>query len=490
MSDAGPVDVPAADQDRPPVRDDAGGDPERPDASQARPDTADKADAPDETDRSDTQVHSSETQGGQPADRSSSYNNPLRRIARDRSDPGQPLLADRATSVADARQVRDTSDVAGQQQRGDRRDRLAPDERAERDRMAEPHNGAAFPFDSPTLIEHEQARFLELFAYAIADPEAHFHLRGGGSKVGDHDYNLELSHRRAESVRDFLIEQGVDPSRITISAVGTDIADPMDPAWDVAEHRIVEVTVSYVVDFEPDVVDADAADVDTPATFEDSEQGLVVLEPILQAAADGYQAFARLHNEWVDYDSFEAGRQAFVEAGHKAWDFLTTANFWRRVEAVAEAAGVAAESMFWDWYAARQAKELTELRTEYFRDWSSGLLAGLHGKPPPKAPSDKLREARMQVGYTAASKLSPAARRNVIAGLLRKGHPGFTLPSGRPAPEREWAAGVRAIGFQRDGLQELFRQEVKANRGGPTKLDGRPPSQQLHRPRRPAGSEG
>jgi len=53
-----------------------------------------------------------------------------------------------------------------------------------------------------------------------------FSVEGHTDSVGDEDFNADLSKRRADVVRDFLEQQGVEPQRL--KAVGRGESDPVD----------------------------------------------------------------------------------------------------------------------------------------------------------------------------------------------------------------------------------------------------------------------
>jgi outer membrane protein OmpA-like peptidoglycan-associated protein len=70
-------------------------------------------------------------------------------------------------------------------------------------------------------------------------------LVGHADYQGDADANLRLSQRRAERVRDALIDRGVEPGRLTVSAVGE--ADPLVDGQRVIDNR-VNRRVEFVVE--------------------------------------------------------------------------------------------------------------------------------------------------------------------------------------------------------------------------------------------------
>lgn len=62
--------------------------------------------------------------------------------------------------------------------------------------------------------------------------------------IGSDSYNLDLSRRRAEAVRDFLIDRGVGPARITARGYGEAYpVAPNDTATGCQQNRRVEVVV-------------------------------------------------------------------------------------------------------------------------------------------------------------------------------------------------------------------------------------------------------
>ncbi len=77
------------------------------------------------------------------------------------------------------------------------------------------------------IIKPEYRPLLDEFAVEIdnARPDYSFAVKGHTDNVGGREYNQELSERRARAVRDYLVEQGVDPDRLEVEAYGED--DPL-----------------------------------------------------------------------------------------------------------------------------------------------------------------------------------------------------------------------------------------------------------------------
>ncbi len=77
-----------------------------------------------------------------------------------------------------------------------------------------------FRTDEHVLADTTGGRLAELAGGLASMPDIRVELDGFADERGDAKYNLELSRKRAEFVRDQLISAGVSPSRIRISAHG------------------------------------------------------------------------------------------------------------------------------------------------------------------------------------------------------------------------------------------------------------------------------
>jgi OmpA-OmpF porin, OOP family len=84
---------------------------------------------------------------------------------------------------------------------------------------------------------------LRNLAQALQSPAllgAHFAIEGHTDAKGRADYNQKLSQQRAQAVRDFLAQQGVDGVRLQASGKGSsELAKPQDPF--AAENRRVRI---------------------------------------------------------------------------------------------------------------------------------------------------------------------------------------------------------------------------------------------------------
>lgn len=100
-----------------------------------------------------------------------------------------------------------------------------------------------FELNSSELTEQARAN-LEQIAIALKDPRlaaATFLVEGHTDATGPEAYNLTLSKRRAEAVRNFLLERGLAAKRITAIGLGESsprAADAFDPS-----NRRVEIRI-------------------------------------------------------------------------------------------------------------------------------------------------------------------------------------------------------------------------------------------------------
>lgn len=98
-----------------------------------------------------------------------------------------------------------------------------------------------FRFDQSTLDDTAKSMLFVLVRELRGNPELALDLEGYTDSKGSHQYNVRLSQRRVESVRRYLIEQGVEQHRIRASARG-----PLGGAA-VPEERKRRVDVKLVV---------------------------------------------------------------------------------------------------------------------------------------------------------------------------------------------------------------------------------------------------
>lgn len=86
------------------------------------------------------------------------------------------------------------------------------------------HETVLFSFDSDVIHEIGRQLLDEVVEIGENCPDVGVRIEGHTDSVGDKDYNIELSKRRADSVVAYLVQKGVSPGRM--SAVGMGFSQP------------------------------------------------------------------------------------------------------------------------------------------------------------------------------------------------------------------------------------------------------------------------
>jgi outer membrane protein OmpA-like peptidoglycan-associated protein len=87
-------------------------------------------------------------------------------------------------------------------------------------------NDILFDFNSAALRAESQQTLRDLAANFQRYPDETVSVEGHTDNIGSPEYNQGLSERRAYSVRDYLVNQGVQPTRVT--AIGFGETRPKD----------------------------------------------------------------------------------------------------------------------------------------------------------------------------------------------------------------------------------------------------------------------
>ncbi len=86
------------------------------------------------------------------------------------------------------------------------------------------YHGVFFDFDQDVI----KPEFIPLFENAVyvlnQNPELTVEIQGHTDNIGDAEYNIKLSERRAQAVKDYLVENGISAERLTIRGLG--MSDP------------------------------------------------------------------------------------------------------------------------------------------------------------------------------------------------------------------------------------------------------------------------
>ncbi len=102
-----------------------------------------------------------------------------------------------------------------------------------------------FVTNESTLLPAATASLNNVAAALKATPDRNIIVEGHTDSVGSHAYNMDLSQRRAEAVRLYLISQGVPQEMIKAQGIGPDrpVADNRSPEGR-ANNRRVEIIIS------------------------------------------------------------------------------------------------------------------------------------------------------------------------------------------------------------------------------------------------------
>jgi len=77
-----------------------------------------------------------------------------------------------------------------------------------------------FKFDSYELTEESKHELDKLVRFLKENPTVKIEIAGHTDDVGSHEYNMTLSEKRAKSVYDYLVSQGISPDRLTYKGYG------------------------------------------------------------------------------------------------------------------------------------------------------------------------------------------------------------------------------------------------------------------------------
>ena len=79
-----------------------------------------------------------------------------------------------------------------------------------------------YDFDSADLTEAARSLLLAKVPVMQATPQIHIRITGNTDSRGSSEYNLALGLRRAAEAKAFLVNNGIDASRLTITSMGSE----------------------------------------------------------------------------------------------------------------------------------------------------------------------------------------------------------------------------------------------------------------------------
>ncbi|MGD2167400.1 MAG: OmpA family protein [Gammaproteobacteria bacterium] len=155
--------------------------------------------------------------------------------------------AELARAAAAEEAARRAEAAANQAARDDLRNRLnaaLPTRESDRGLVSE-IGGVQFATGAATINPGARESLARFAGIVAAFPRLQFSIEGHTDNVGSAETNNELSYRRASAVRDYLIGQGIDPSRIDVMGFGfTRPAASNDTVEGRARNRRVEIILS------------------------------------------------------------------------------------------------------------------------------------------------------------------------------------------------------------------------------------------------------
>jgi peptidoglycan-associated lipoprotein len=89
-----------------------------------------------------------------------------------------------------------------------------------------------FDYDAYNLDSDDQRSLSSQIAWLKQFPSTRVEVQGHADERGTRDYNIALGERRAQSVKSFLVAQGIAENRIQTISFGKD--KPLDPGHDEA----------------------------------------------------------------------------------------------------------------------------------------------------------------------------------------------------------------------------------------------------------------
>jgi len=98
-------------------------------------------------------------------------------------------------------------------------ERQAPDEPEQMERITLDAD-TQFDFDAATLTDRGKRDLDRVVEAAKTAEEPEVRISGYTDRIGPETYNEDLSKRRAEAVRDYLVQNGIPENAVTVSAQG------------------------------------------------------------------------------------------------------------------------------------------------------------------------------------------------------------------------------------------------------------------------------
>ncbi len=138
----------------------------------------------------------------------------------------QARMAEAAKQKAAQQSAIDEENLAAQKRAAAEQEMAAQQTEAARKKFV--NQRVYFAFDDASLGPDALEVMAEKAKWMRANPDADILIAGNCDERGTEEYNLALGARRADAARDYLVNAGIDPSRIKTISYGEE--RPLDPA--------------------------------------------------------------------------------------------------------------------------------------------------------------------------------------------------------------------------------------------------------------------
>ncbi|MGC2473594.1 MAG: OmpA family protein, partial [Candidatus Sulfotelmatobacter sp.] len=110
-----------------------------------------------------------------------------------------------------------------------------------------------FDFNKYTLKPEARERLAKISGIVLAYPDLKLDIEGFTDAIGSDEYNQELSEKRAESVRGYLVSSGVKPDSVSATGLGkaNPVADNSTAAGRKLNRRVEMIVSGDVIGAEP-----------------------------------------------------------------------------------------------------------------------------------------------------------------------------------------------------------------------------------------------
>ena len=105
-----------------------------------------------------------------------------------------------------------------------------------------------FAFDSSVVSNKDKAILIKQAEWLSNNPGAQAEIEGNCDDTATNEYNLSLGLKRAQAVQRFLVEHGINPSRLTVTSYGKDRPEAYEAyGHSKYAHRINRSAVTKIV---------------------------------------------------------------------------------------------------------------------------------------------------------------------------------------------------------------------------------------------------